>query len=354
MSTTSGQAVFSSLRILSAGSFYISGSSSGLTSVTTSSSVTITNYVYTITLTSSSSTPSVNFAFVITASLKGEDTNTFTGVCSMTLSESGSTLSGTVSGSVSGGSGTFSVYFTSPGDKTVVATCPSVGSSPAVTANIALTALSLKIILSSFTAPTDSLTVFSITARVCDNAGTNTETLRGPYSLSLALDPTGTTVGSLSASTTSGQVTFSGLRILSANTYTLSISSTNMVAGTTAQFTVVNYAYSIELSSTTTTPSVKFDFTITATVKAEDGNLFPGTCTVGLSTTDSSLVGELSKVTTNSVSSMIVYFTSTGTKTVTATCPASGSSPAVYQTIQLTALIEKITVTLITPLVFYI
>lgn len=353
LSTTSGQANFSGLRILSAGTFFISASSTSLISVTTSTSVPIINYVYSMTITSSTLTPSVNFAFTLSFSLKGEDQNAFTGVCSLSLSESTNTIAGTLTGSISNGSGSLIVYFTTSGSKTVTGTCPSIDSSPAVTSTISLTALSLKLVISSFTAPSHSLTVFSVTVKVYDNALATIETLRGPYSLSLSISPTGTILGSLSTTTTAstGQGTFNSLRIISSNSFTLTVSATDMISATTSQFTVENFAYTMELQSSTLTPSVNFGFDITATVKAEDGNLFAGACIVSLTITDSSLVGEVSKAIANSVSIQTVYFTSLGSKTITASCPGSGPSPAIYQTLELTCLTNKLTVTLNSPLV---
>ena len=62
--TTSGVAVFGSLRILSNGSFRVIAQSTGLASVQTNL-FSITNYVHTITLSSSNLSPSVNIDFVI-------------------------------------------------------------------------------------------------------------------------------------------------------------------------------------------------------------------------------------------------------------------------------------------------
>jgi len=354
-SGTPGFKTFSNLRILTWNTFTLTASSTSITSAVSAQFTTI-NYVHTIAITSSTSTPSVNFAFTLTFTIKGEDTNAFTGVCSLSLSESGNSLAGSLTGNISGGSGNLVVYFTTSGSKTVVATCPSVSPSSAVTATINLTALKLKLVITSFTAPTHSLTVFSMTVKVNDNGLASLETLRGPYTLTLSLSPVGTILGSLTTTTavSTAQGDFSGLRILSANTYTLTVSSTDMISATTSSFNLVNFAYTIELQSSNLTPSLNFGFVITATVKGEDGNLFPGACIISLSTTDSSLVGELSKPITNSVSLQTVYFTSIGaSKTITATCPASSPSPAIFKTIQVTCLINKLTVTLNNPLVTY-
>ena len=325
---------------------------SSISSVTTSSSVTIVNYVYTITLTNTPASPTVDHSFTVNIALTGEDNNAFTGVCSMTLSATN--LAGTLVSSISAGSGSMSVYFTTSGAKTLTATCPAVDSSPQVQSTLAITVLQPMLKISGFSAPSNSLNAFSMTVGVYDNSGTTLHTIRGPYSISLSLTPSGSTVGTLTASTTSGEITFSNLRILSANTFTISASATDMQTATTSSFPVVNFAYSIVLTASTTTPSLNFNFDITATVKGEDGNLFSGTCVVGLSVADSSIVGETSKITTSSVSVMSVYFTSSGAKIVQATCPASSPSPAVYQTINIIVQVNKLKITLVTPLVIFI
>ena len=355
LATTSGESSFTSLRILSAGTFTITASCStvsSIISVTTSSSVAIVNYVYAITLTNTPTSPTVDHSFTVNIVIKGEDNNAFTGVCSMTLSATN--LAGTLVSSITGGSGTMSVYFTTSGTKTITATCPAVDSSPQVQSTLSITVLQPMLKISGFSAPSNSLNAFSMTIGVYDNSGATLHTVRGPYSISLSLTPSGSTVGTLTASTTAGEITFSNLRILSANTFTITATATDMQLATTSSFTVVNFAYSIVLTASTTTPSLNFNFDITATVKGEDGNLYSGTCVVGLSVADSSIVGETSKTTTSSVSIMSVYFTASGSKVVQATCPASSPSPAVYQTISIIVQVNKLKITLVTPLVLFI
>ena len=140
----------SSLRILSANTFTLTASSTGITSAT--ASLTIVNYVYTISLTATPSIISVDFDLSIAATLKGEDNNLFTGTCVIGLTESTSSLQGTTSQSITGGTGSFSIYFTSVGTKSVVATCSASGSSPAVTQTVSVTVQSNSIKITSFTA----------------------------------------------------------------------------------------------------------------------------------------------------------------------------------------------------------
>lgn len=188
---------------------------------------------------------------------------------------------------------------------------------------------------------------------IYDTAGTNLETARGPYTISLSLSPTGTFSGTSSGSTASGVLTLSSLRILTAGSFTMTAASTSVTSATKA-LTIVNYVYTITLSSTTTTPSVNFSFTITATLKGEDGNAFTGTCTVTLTESTSSLVGTTSNAITGGTGTFSVYLNSAGAKSIVATCPASGSSPAVTQTISITALTNILKITSFTAVILYL
>lgn len=121
---TSGSVLtLSNLRILSSGTFTLTVASPGLVSIA-SSLFAITNYVYTIAIVSSIPSPSVNFSFTITATLKGEDGNLFTGIETASLTST-STVFGTTSGTNSGGTIVFTIYYSSSGAYTVTVTCAS-------------------------------------------------------------------------------------------------------------------------------------------------------------------------------------------------------------------------------------
>ena len=124
------------LRIVSAGTFTITATSDNIIS-STSSSLTITNYVYSISLTPSTLTLSQNFPITITAVLKGEDNNIFQGSATLALSESTNSLSGIKSLNTSTGICIFTLHFTSIGTKNIIAT------SSLVTNTISITVLSL-------------------------------------------------------------------------------------------------------------------------------------------------------------------------------------------------------------------
>src|SRR5207244_2600311 len=114
-----GQITFTNLRILSKGTYNIIATSAGITSVTSTSSASIINYAYSISLTSSTLSPSANFDFTLTALLKGEDSNTFTGSCTVAFTEnSGAVLYPASSIMTSTGSAILTIYMTAVGSKT--------------------------------------------------------------------------------------------------------------------------------------------------------------------------------------------------------------------------------------------
>ena len=190
------------------------------------------------------------------------------------------------------------------------------------------------------------MNVFSVALSVCNTGGTAVETFRGSYTITLSLSPTGTFYGTPSGNTIAGVLTISGLRILTAGAFTLTAAST-AITSAYISLNIVNYVYTITLSSTTTTPSANFSFTITALLYGEDGKTFTGSCTVTLTESTSSLQGTpTNTIATTGSGTFSVYLSSVGAKSVMATCPASGSSPAVYQTIAIT--VSQLTVK-ITP-----
>lgn len=190
-----------------------------------------------------------------------------------------------------------------------------------------------------------------MTVGVYDNTGTNLETLRGPYTISLSLTPTGSLAGTLSGSTSSGSIIFSSIRIKSAGSFSIVASSSGVTSAQTTVLTVKNYVYTISLTSSTSTPSVNFGFTLTGTLNGEDGNLFIRSCTVTLTEATSSLAGTTFLTTSTGTASFAVYLTKVGTVSIVATCPAEDSSPAVSGTISITAQTLILKITSFTPVI---
>lgn len=185
---------------------------------------------------------------------------------------------------------------------------------------------------------TNSLNTVSITVDVYDNSGTTIESSRGPYTVSLALSPTGTISGTSSGPTSAGTITFSSIRITSAGTFAIVASSTNISPAQTNSVTIKNYAYTITLTGPASNPSVNFDFTVSVTIKGEDTNAFLRSCVLTLSEVANSLGGTLTQAVTTGSTSFTVYLKSAGTFSIVGTCPAEDSSPAVTGSVAVTAL----------------
>ena len=128
-------------------------------------------------------------------------------------------------------------------------------------------------------------------------------------------------------------------------------SSPGITPDTSPSFTVVNYVYTITTSATTTTPTVNFLFTITANLFGQDGNPFLGSCAATVTEANSNIQGELANTITTGSGTFSIYVTAIGKWSVVTSCPASGSSPAIYSTLSITGLPEKLKISDISPIV---
>jgi hypothetical protein len=96
-------------------------------------------------VTPSTSSPSANFDFTVAVTISDSNSATTTDSCAVTLSESGgATVSGTASLTFTGSS-TFTIYLSSTGSKTIVATCGT------VTGNSVITVMSDYLKITSYT-----------------------------------------------------------------------------------------------------------------------------------------------------------------------------------------------------------
>ena len=213
------------------------------------------------------------------------------------------------------GTATFSIYFTTTGSKTIIATSSSVTAS----INVVVPDENLQIITISPT-PTTSLTAFSVSVGVYDNDSQLLETVRGPYLIVLTLTPTGTIFGTSSVNTASGIASFSSLRILSAGTFTITASSSGITSATSTFFTVINYVYTVTITSSISRPSANFNFGVTVLLLGEDTNAYTSSATIILTAGSNTISGILSATTSSGTATLSVYFTTTGSKTITATC----------------------------------
>ena len=108
------------------------------------------------------------------------------------------------------------------------------------------------------------------------------------------------------------------------------------------------------LATSNSSPSAYFNFAITATIKGEDTNAFIGSCVASLTETSSVISGTTSIATTTGTAVFTIYFNSLGSKTITCTCPAVGSSPGTSASVALTVMINYLAILSFTPLVLYI
>ena len=98
---------------------------------------------------------------------------------------------------------------------------------------------------------------------------------------------------------------------------------------------------------------MNFLFSISIGLFGEDGGAFTGSCVITLTESTSSLAGTLSNTITGS-GSLSVYLNSIGSKSIVATCPASGANTVKTQTIAITCLTLILKLTPITPSVNHI
>lgn len=351
--TSSGVATFSNVRILTAGSFTLQATSTGIATGTLVTTLTITNFVFTVEAVTSSDTPSKNFAFDITVTLKSEDGLVYTPAATVTLTESsGATMTNYSPTNSVNGVATFTIYFQSTGSKTITATCDSISSTP-ISLNILDQTLQMSLSLTVISnQPANSLDTFSVTVGVYDSAGSLIENSNQNYIITLSLTPSGTLSGVKTLTTVSGTTTFTSLRILSNGSFQITASCATLASIHSSQLTIENFAYSITIESSSVAPSVNFDFTLTVTIKGEDLELFVNSCTLSLTETGGDTIGGTTSLTTSTgTASFTIFFATAGSKIIQATCPASGPSPEVSNTISVTVLSLALKIESVSPIV---
>jgi hypothetical protein len=161
-------------------------------------------------------------------------------------------------------------------------------------------------------------------------------------------DTSAVVTGNTPTNTESGVATFTGLKILTMNYFTLTVSATDMVSAVSNGFFVTNYAKYIELTANETSPSLNFTILLTVALKGDDNLVFTGDCVVTLTESTSSLQGTLLQKTISGGSGTFeVYLKSTGLKNIVATCPNTGTATSITKTCPVTVLANtlKITVT---------
>lgn len=190
---------------------------------------------------------------------------------------------------------------------------------------------------------------FAVTIGVYDYLGSNIETLRGPYSISLMLSPTGEISGTVVGNTSTGVLNLSGLRILSAGTFAIVASSSGITSATSASSYVTNYVYSVSVTTSSSSLTMNFAFQVTITLKGEDNKVFLGTSTIVITEANGiTFTGTGTQSTSTGVAIFEIYFATAGQVTLRTTCGSvSANTP-------LTILQEKLKITSITPTVKHI
>ena len=143
-------------------------------------------------------------------------------------------------------------------------------------------------------------------------------------------------------SSTNGIAVFSNLRILSDGYFTITATSANIVSVTSSYMLITNFLYSISASASPSSVSTNFNTVIAVFLKGEDNNPFNQTSIVTISQ-NNDLVGTLSVTTSSGTATFTVYFTKSGSKSLTI---SSGSKTT---SLTITVLQNKITITSITP-----
>lgn len=187
---------------------------------------------------------------------------------------------------------------------------------------------------------------------MCNFDNTNlVESAKGSYTVTLSLSRADAVFsGTIETDTVSGVANFNAIRILTGDSLTLTASATDMVSGVSAAFTVENFVYWVGITSNNTSPSVNFTVLLTVTLKGEDNLAFPGTCIVTISESTSSMVGtSLEQSITGGSRTFEVYLKTTGTKTIVATCPNTGTSDSKTGNVELTVLATTIRISPTSP-----
>ena len=345
--TTGGVAVFSGIRVLSAGSFLITGtSSSAEVADGVSGPLAIENFVFALAF-SGPAWVTANFEFSLEVSVKGEDGLAFVSQVQVAV-QSQANLFGTLTKLTQTGTASFQLYFSVPSSYTLQVTCNSKTIEVPVLAKPA----SLKITSSmpsvrSIQALT-STELFDISVEIRDFDSNLVESAHGPYSVSLSLDPAGSLSGTLTSSSALGVSLFAGLRVLSRGNFRIVASASHASPDQTGLVACTNSVFKLELSPFTLNPSQNFLLDIEVRVLAEDDSLFLLPVTVGLAEENGNLfTGQASKSTSTGLCAFSVAFASLGYKDLRFEC--SG----VYETLRINVVSLKLQIESFAPTVIF-
>jgi len=245
--------------------------------------------------------------------LTADNTDTVT----VSLASGSGTLAGTLTVTVKSGIATFSTLTIAQGgsgyslEATTDATIGSLTSAPTNTFAITTKPTHLQVIAQPSTSVSTG-TPFSVTVAAEDGSGNIVSSFAGTVTVSLSADPTGSALsGTLTATASGGQVTFSNLIVNKpGTTYVLQFATSGLTAGKTNAITAVVGASRLVVTAQPAA-SVGSMASIGFTVAVEDsfGNIatgYVGSVTVGIGTNPGG--GTLNGNTTVSVSSGSAQF----------------------------------------------
>ena len=333
-STTSGCADFTSLQILTYGSYYIRASSPSMNSKD-SSLITIKHL--TIFLSASDTCPTCFFDFSLNVVVQDESSAYYSHSLSISLTASNSVFA-TNPLIISTGQSSVQVYFVSSGSKTIEASASGYTSSLVLEVSQAI----IKIVSISptvtFTQPVHTESVFAATIQVQDDSSA-IEQNHGPHTISLTIKSSSDLLAS--DSTTSGIVEFSGLKIGLAGSQQLVASCSNMVSAESSVFNIAQLALTtLEISVSQNTPSVNHDFEVVVKLYDQIPELWTYSATVSL-TGSLSIVGSTSQTISSGSVSFIIYATESGSLTLSATSGSVASSKTVQVLTQKLSFIDS-------------
>jgi hypothetical protein len=134
--------------------------------------------------------------------------------------------------------------------------------------------------------------------------------------------------GTTSVTTSGGISSYSSLKITSANTYTLTASSSGITPGTYSLTIIAAAVTSMTLTRSVTSISGYLDFTLTASLFDQIGISFTESSTISL-TSDKVFGGQISLTTTTGSASFTVHGIESGLHTFTASCSGKSATTTV-------------------------
>ena len=151
-------------------------------------------------------------------------------------------------------------------------------------------------------------------------------------------------------SSSSGVCTFNNLKISSAGTYELKVSSkigAVTISNTTSNFTIDQVLSYISISETTTTPTVYFAFNITIHAYQANNDSYTNSASYSLTIDDNSTIGGYTSQNSSTGTYVFsIYLVSVGLRTITATVNN------VSTTVVLNVMHEKFNISLLTTVNF--